>query len=67
MRVLRAYDFNRNDCTMDLQCEHCLHEVKVTSAYNDEFYRVKVVPTRHCPKCGKNSAGNIMPRDTAAL
>lgn len=59
MQVLRAYDFNRNDCTMDLKCEHCGKEVVDKSAYNDEYYRVKVVPDRHCPNCGKNSHGEI--------
>lgn len=57
MKVLCAYNFMRNDCTMDTQCEHCGHIEVDKSAYNDEYYRVKVVADRHCSNCGKNSAG----------
>lgn len=57
MHVLRAYDFIRNDCTMDLKCEHCGHESVDKSAYNDEYYRLKVVADRCCPSCGKDAAG----------
>lgn len=64
MKVLKAYDFHRNDCTMDIECEHCGHVDVAKSAYNDDYYRNKVVPDRHCPKCGKNSAGKT--KDDAA-
>jgi hypothetical protein len=57
MRVLRAYNFMRNDCTMDEECEWCGFVYVDKYAYNDEFYRTIVVPDRCCSKCGKNSKG----------
>lgn len=59
MQVLRAYNFLRNDCTMDEQCEFCGHVHVNKYAYNDEYYRVEVVPAKYCPNCGKNSAGQL--------
>lgn len=59
MKVLKAYDFIRNDCTMDLECEHCGHIDIDKSAYNDEYFRNHVAPDRHCHKCGKDSVGRI--------
>lgn len=59
MYVIKAYDFFRNDCTMDLQCEHCGHMDTDKSAYNDEYFRNHVVPDRHCSKCGKDAGGMI--------
>lgn len=57
MKVIRAYDFYNNDCTMDIQCEHCGNTHKDTSAYNDSYYRNQVVPLRFCPACGFNASG----------
>lgn len=58
MKVIRIRDMIRNDCTMDLECEHCGHEQEDRSAYDDRFYINAVVPKeRYCDKCKKNSAG----------
>lgn len=59
MKVVRAYDFFNNDCTMDTQCEHCGHISKDMSAYNDSYYRNEVVPKRFCSVCGKNAEGKL--------
>ena len=57
MQVIKAYNFLRNDCTMDEECEWCGFVYIDRYAYNDEYYRTHVVPDRCCSKCGKNSKG----------
>lgn len=61
MTVIKIYDFHRNDCTMDCQCEHC-GKVEVDKyAYNDSNYIHNVVPARFCPNCGLNTKRELKP------
>lgn len=57
MKVLNIRDIMRNDCTMDIQCEHCGHIEVDKSAYNDSNYIHNVVPDRYCPHCNLNAKG----------
>lgn len=62
MKVTAIKNLMRNDCTMELECEHCGHEQDDKSAYNDNYYINNVVPAeRYCDKCKKNTAGNEKP------
>lgn len=62
MQVINIRDLMRNDCTMDLQCDHCGHKQEDKSAYNDNYYIHTVVPVeRYCKKCQKNAAGKTKP------
>jgi hypothetical protein len=57
MKVIAIKNLHRNDCDMDIQCEHCGAKETDTSAYNDHNYIHNVVPGFHCKKCGKNAKG----------
>lgn len=58
MKVKRIFGLYRNDCKMDLECEHCGHEQVDKYAYNDNYYINAVVPKeRYCDNCKKNTEG----------
>lgn len=48
----------RNDFWYTGECEHCGHEQKRMSGYDDENYYERVIPSIHCPQCGRNRAGD---------
>lgn len=65
MKVVKIYNLMRNDCSMDLECEHCGHKAVDNSAYNDSYYIHTVVPqTRYCIECEKNSLGELREQTT---
>ncbi len=47
----------RNDFGAVLECEHCGHDQKLMSGYNDAYYHNHVLPAIVCELCGKNRAG----------
>lgn len=66
MKILRAYDFSNNDCTMDTECEHCGYVCKDKDAYNDHNYIYNVVPGRYCPHCHLKTNGEVNPKPMIA-
>lgn len=57
MFVKLVTDRNRNDFWYTGECEHCGHERKNMSGYNDAYYHEQVVPSLRCASCGLNRAG----------
>lgn len=54
MFIKKITDQIRNDFSAILECEHCGHEQKLNSGYNDDYYHTKVMPKMKCDKCGKS-------------
>jgi hypothetical protein len=50
---------HRNDFAAIMICEHCSHEAMNNAGYNDVYYHTKVIPSFHCPNCGKNREGKL--------
>lgn len=46
-----------NDFSAIMECEHCSHEQKLSSGYDDDYYHSRVIPAMTCCSCGKNRAG----------
>ena len=57
MKLIEITNQHRNDFTGVLQCEHCNAKQKLTTGYDDANYHNNVIPSFHCPECGKNRAG----------
>ncbi len=57
MYLIRTRNHNRRDFTGDFQCEHCGHEVTMTSCYDDGHYHRVVIPGYICEnaECGKST------------
>lgn len=59
MKILEILDQHRNDFRAMLECEHCKHQQKLTSGYDDAYYHNEVLPKGiFCQKCGKNRVGD---------
>lgn len=56
MRIGEITWRHRNDFHWIGECS-CGHREKYGDGYDDQFYCTKVVPARHCPKCGLNEYG----------
>lgn len=57
MRLLEIKDRHRNDYRWLGECESCGHTHWWGDGYADCFYLERVIPARHCPRCGMNSLG----------
>lgn len=55
MKIIKTYGWNRRDFQYDAKCEHCDHETKDNSGYDDSDYYNDVVPDLKCPNCGESS------------
>lgn len=55
MEITKTYNWNRRDFCFDAKCEHCGHEEKNNSGYDDSNYYNNVVPSMKCGKCGESS------------
>lgn len=55
MKITKTYGWNRRDFCYDATCEHCGHEEKNHSGYDDSNYYNNVVPSMKCGKCGESS------------
>ena len=73
MEIKEILSQHRNDFTATLVCEHCGHEQKLTSGYDDAFYHDRVLPSLICKACDKDRAGGNrfkdnehVPSETAA-
>jgi hypothetical protein len=55
MKITKTYNWNRRDFQYDAKCEHCGHETKDNSGYDDSNYYNNVVPDAKCPNCGEST------------
>jgi hypothetical protein len=58
MRLVEVTWRHRNDFHWKGECESCGHITHYGDGYADHFYCTKVIPDRHCEKCGFNSLGH---------
>lgn len=58
MKIKTITDQHRNDFSAIMECEHCGHEQKLRTGYDDEYYHRKVIPAMKCEKCGLDRNGN---------
>ncbi len=59
MKICSIASQYRNDFTAVMICEHCNHEQRLTSGYDDENYHQRVIPAQRCEACGKDRAGSL--------
>jgi hypothetical protein len=59
MKIKRITSQYRNDFYAIMVCEHCGHEQKLGSGYDDAYYHQHVIPAQVCESCGKDRAGNV--------
>lgn len=56
MKIKKILDQINNDFWCIYECEHCSHETKKQSGYNDGYFHNNVIPAKYCPECGLNRA-----------
>jgi transcription elongation factor Elf1 len=61
MKIKKILTQHRRDFTAMLECEHCKHEQKLSSGYDDENYHRNVIPAMKCEKCGKTASTDYRP------
>ena len=54
MHIKRITYQYRRDFQAEYECEHCGHVYNDTG-YDDDNFHLNVIPTIHCPKCGKTA------------
>lgn len=59
MKIKTILSQHRRDFTATLECEHCGHEQKLTSGYDDDNYHRNVIPNMECGSCGKTASENF--------
>jgi len=57
MKIKEMISQHRNDFWCIYECEHCGHETKKSSGYDDAYFHDNVIPAKHCNKCKLNRAG----------
>lgn len=65
MRIEEITWRHRNDFHYIAACHGCGHRQKYQDGYADQFYCERVVPARHCPKCGVNALGQVAEKPAA--
>ena len=61
MKIKNILSQHRRDFTATMECEHCGHEQKLTSGYDDSFYHQNVIPNMECDKCHKKASDDYRP------
>lgn len=64
MKIKTILSQHRRDFSATLECEHCGHEQKLTSGYDDDNYHRNVIPNFKCGKCDKPASENYRPLTT---
>lgn len=64
MKIKTITSQNRRDFSAILECEHCGHEEKLTSGYDDDNYHRNVIPSFDCGSCGKKAPTDYRPLTT---
>lgn len=57
MKIKEWLSQHGNDFWCTYECEHCGHETKEQSGYNDANFHNNVIPAKHCSDCGLNRSG----------
>lgn len=60
MKIKEYLSQHRNDFTAIMECEHCGHEHKLTTGYDDDNYHNNVIPAMKCGSCGKSSKDEMV-------
>jgi len=55
MKIKKITSQHRRDFTATMECEHCGHEQKLKTGYDDSNYHQNVIPKMKCEKCGKSA------------
>lgn len=58
MKIKEITSQSRRDFTAILICEHCDHEEKLTTGYDDANYHENVIPKMKCKECDKPAPDN---------
>lgn len=58
MKIKTILSQHRRDFSAILECEHCAHEEKLTSGYDDDNYHRNVIPSFKCSACGLKAPDN---------
>lgn len=64
MRIKRIINQYRRDFSAILICEHCNHEQKLTTGYDDDNYHRNVIPNIKCGSCGQIAPDDYRPLAT---
>ena len=59
MRIKQVTSQLGRDFCADMECEHCGHQSKLITGYDDNYYHQKVIPAMTCGSCGKNRSGEV--------
>lgn len=59
MRIKEITNQYGRDLYGKLECEHCGAVEKLSGGYDDANWHDRVLPARHCGKCGKNRTGEV--------
>lgn len=54
MKIKEVTSQYRYDFTAIIECEHCQHEQKLETGYDDSYYHTRVMPEMKCKNCGKS-------------
>ena len=64
MYITQILSQHRRDFSATIKCEHCGHEQKLTTGYDDRNYHDNVVPALICESCRKVADGSVAPMGT---
>ena len=63
MKIEKILRQHRRDFTAIYVCEHCGKTME-SSGYDDDYFHRKVIPSMHCPECGKKAPDDYRPLAT---
>lgn len=64
MKIKKIVSQHRRDFYAIYECEHCGHETKESSGYDDSHFHQNVIPAMVCPACGKTAGDDYRPLAT---
>lgn len=64
MKIKKITSQYRRDFYAIYECEHCGHNTKEQSGYDDSYFHKEVIPKMKCEQCGKTADENYRPLST---
>lgn len=64
MKIKKITSQYRRDFYAIYECEHCGHNTKERSGYDDSYFHKEVIPKMKCEQCGKTADENYRPLST---
>ena len=55
MKIKKITSQSRRDFCAIYECEHCGHNTKEKSGYDDSYFHNEVIPKMKCEQCGKTA------------